>query len=153
MDPGFGTLSARLLMTQVQVLRWVIVKRFLVSALCSRSLLLQVMGRAVAIATFRELLQHTSWVRFAVARLARRNVLMFLLMTVNARKVVVFRSIRLKQRHGLAVTRTAVMRRGRIRVGDHQRHMNRMACFTGLKIHVFSMFLMAFHALGDQPVG
>ena len=107
----------------------------------------------MAITAGRELLQHTGRMGYAVARLARWYVLVLVLMTIGARKLVVFGLIRLEQGCGLLMACAAIMGRYVIRVGHHRGHVNRMARFTGCEIHILGMFFVAFHTIGDQLVG
>ena len=59
----------------------------------------------------------------------------------------------LKQRQRLLMTRPAIMGRGLLSIGNHQRHMDRMARHAGLKIHVLGVLLVAIHAAWNLPMG
>jgi hypothetical protein len=89
---------------------------------------------------------------FAVARLTRRNVFMFFLMTIGAGKVVVLRRICLKQRNRFLMTAPAIIRRDIIGVSYDKWHVHRVAGLAGFKIHVCGVFFVALHAAGDLTV-
>lgn len=110
------------------------------------------MSYAVAIAAFRELLDHTCRMRYAVAVCTLLYGFVFIRMTSRTGKVVVFRCVCLKQGHCILMASAAIMRRGLRRVGDYERHMNWMAGLAGLKVHVCGVFVVTIHANGDYPV-
>ena len=82
-----------------------------------------------------------------MALLTRSYGLMFLFMTMSTGKIVMFGRVCLKQGHSIFMASPAVVRRDLIRVSDYKRHVNRVASFAGLKIHVGGVFFMAFHAI------
>ena len=51
------------------------------------------------------------------------------------------------------MTRPAVLRGGIISISDHKRHMDRMAAYACLKVHVLGVLFVAFHATRDLFVG
>ena len=116
------------------------------------SSLSQIMCRAVAVATFRKLLEHFVRMRLAVTRCTRWYGFMLIPMAISTGKIVVFCRICLKQGPGFLMTCRAVMRWGLSDVSDFKRLMNRMAGLAGLKVLVFGVFFMAFHTNGDPPV-
>jgi hypothetical protein len=84
---------------------------------------------------------------FAVALLTWGYSLMLLLMTISTRKIVVLGLICFKQGEGFVMACSAVVRRYLVRVSDNERHMNRVASLTGLKIHILGVFFVALHAI------
>jgi hypothetical protein len=78
---------------------------------------------------------------------------MFILVAKRTGKIMVFGLILCKQVKGLLMTRPAVMRRGLLGIGDDQRHVDRMARHTGIKIHVFGVLFVAIGTVWNLPVG
>jgi hypothetical protein len=85
--------------------------------------------------------------RYSMALLTRRYGFMLLFMTISTGKIVMFGRVCLKQGHSILMASPAVARRDLIRVSDYKRHVNRVASFAGLKIHVGGVLFMAFHAI------
>jgi hypothetical protein len=78
---------------------------------------------------------------------------MFVPVTKGTTKVMVLSPILLKQIQGRLMTRPAIMGRGLLGIGNHQRHVDRMARQTGLKIHILGVLFVAIHAARDLPMG
>jgi len=110
------------------------------------------MSYAVAITAFRKLLDHARRMRYPVTVCTLLYGFVFVRMTSGTGKVVVFCCICLKQGHRILMASAAIMRRSLRRVGDYERHMNRMAGLAGLKVHVCGVFLMTIHANRDHPM-
>jgi hypothetical protein len=78
---------------------------------------------------------------------------MFVPVAKGTAKIVVFGRVLLKQVQGLLMTRPAITGRGFLSIGNHQRHMNRMARHASLKIHILGVLFVAIHAAWNLPMG
>jgi hypothetical protein len=107
---------------------------------------------AMTITALRKLLDHAGRMRHAVAVGTLFYGRVFIGMTRGTGKVMVFRCICLKQGHCLFVTSTAIMRRDIRWIRNHERHMDRMAGFARLKVHIVCVFFVTLHTNGDQAV-
>jgi hypothetical protein len=90
---------------------------------------------------------------FGVAHCARWCILVFVLMAKYATQIVMLALTVSKKRHGILMTGPAIMRRGVLRIGNHQRHVGRVARHAGLEIHVLGVFFVAIHAAWNLAMG
>jgi hypothetical protein len=111
------------------------------------------MGCAMALTTLRKFVQYRLRMNIGVAGKARRYHFMFVPVAEGTAKCVVLGRILLKQIQGLLMTRSAIMRRRVLSIGNHQRHVGGMARQAGLEIHILSMLFMAIHTARDLPMG
>lgn len=107
----------------------------------------------MAVTTLWKFLQHAVRMRLAVTCKARWYDFMLMLVAINTGQIVVFGRICFQQTDSLFMTCPAVVRGGFLSVSDHKRHVDRMAAYACLKVHVLGVLFVAFHATRDFFVG
>jgi len=111
------------------------------------------MGYAMALTTLRKFVQYPLRMRIGVAGKARRYHFMFVPVAEGTAKCMVLGRILLQQGQSLLMTRSTIMGRGLLSIGNHQGHVDRMTRHAGLKIHIVGVLLVAIHAVWNLAMG